>query len=238
MITQLMILLLGVVMVAMPAIADKGGTDTQDTEGSVEHEDIGDDASLITDEFSYTYLFDQKYGIIAGFGNSSPRHLMHLEGLMFLRDKLDRLGVSMLLGYAKDFDLNFDIKKYKRADSHSADTWSLSVKARYYLPVLPVSANASCGYVFWNGKIGHSGNTLDYKGSEAYFGISLSAYWFWKTGIYIESVLYGIAFSHSFGLKGDAVSEYKDDITEEIGGAVPYGIFGGGVLNLSIGYML
>ena len=231
--TRLMILFLGVAMVAMPAIANKHGGE----EDAVEHEDIGDDASLITDEFSYTYLFDQKYGIIAGFGNSSPRHLMHLEGLMFLGNKFDRLGVSMLLGYAKD--LNFNTEEYKhKTDSHSADTLSLSVKARYYLPILPVSANASCGYVFWNGKIGPSGNTLDYKGSEAYFGISLSAYWFWKTGIYIESVLSGIAFSNSFGLKGDAVSKYKDGINEEIGSTVLYGIFGGGALNLSIGYML
>lgn len=231
--TRLMILFLGMAMVAMPAIADKhGGEDN--TEDTVEQAAIGDDASLITDEFSYTYLFDQKYGIIAGFGNSSPRHLMHLEGLMFLRDKL---GVSMLLGYAKD--LKFATEEYIHyTNTHSADTLSLSVKVRYYLPVLPASANASCGYVFWNGNIGPSGNTLDYKGSEAYVGLSLSAFWFWKTGIYVESVLSGIAFSSSFGLKGDAVSKYENDITKEIGTTELYGIFGGGALNLSIGYML
>lgn len=229
---QIIALLLSLA-VALPAVADKHSaknaqTDEKDSEA--QEGNIGDDAGLITDEFSYTYLFDQSYGIIGGFGKSSPRHLMHLEGFTFL---YDRLGVAMLIGYSKDH--HFNTEKYKL----SADTVSLSAKARYYLPLLPFSVNASCGYVFWDGNITPTNSqAYDYKSSETYLGISLSAYYFWKTGIYVESVIYGRSFSTPIGLKTDAKSEHADFIEEEIGKSQAYGIFGGGLLNIAVGYML
>ncbi len=223
----------------MPALADKHevvkGTQAADAHETddAEQEDIGDDAGLITDEFSYTYLFDQSYGVLAGFGKSSPRQLMHLEGLAFLREKL---AVSMLIGYG--LNQNFNTKDYD--NDNTADTMSLSVKARYYLPLLPLSANASCGYVFWKGNIvpNETGSKHDYKSYEAYLGVSLSAYYFWKTGIYVESVIYGISTGKAFGLKTDADKD-EGNITDRIEEAEHYGIFfGDGLLNITVGYML
>ena len=229
------VVLLGMVVAAMPAGADQQGVkvtpaaDLRETDDE-EQEDIGDDAGLITNEFSYTYLFDQRYGVLAGFGKSSPRQLMHLEGLTFLREKL---AVSMLIGYG--MDQNFDSEAY----DHTADTLSLSVKARYYLPLLPLSANTSCGYVFWQGNIvsHETGGKHDYKSYEAYLGVSLSAYYFWKTGIYIESVIYGIGIGKAFGLQTDT-DNHKDIITAAIKAVEHYGIFGGGLLNIAVGYLL
>ena len=231
------VLLLSMIVAAMPALADKHevmkGTQAADTRETddVDQEDIGDDAGLITDEFSYTYLFDQSYGALAGFGRSSRRQLMHLEGLAFLREKL---AASMLIGYG--MNQNFDTEKYK----HTANTMSLGVKARYYLPLLPISVNASCGYVFWKGNIAakETSSKHDYKSYEAYLGVSLSAYYFWKTGIYIESVIYGIGIGKAFGLKTDTDKD-EDIITKKIEEAEQYGIFfGDGLLNITVGYML
>lgn len=225
------VLLLGMVIATTPALAAKHGvkdTPAADAHTTAEEEQIGDDAGLITDEFSYMYLFDQSYGVLAGFGQSSPHHLMHVEGLAFLQEKL---AVSMLIGYGKG--QNFNTEQY----NHTADTFAVSVKARYYLPRLPLSANANCGYVAWQGDIAFnkSGDKHDYKSYAAYLGASLSAYYFWKNGIYIESVLYGISFSKAFGLKTDAAAE--DTITADIEKATHYGIFGGSLLTLTLGYM-
>ena len=230
------VLLLVMMSLAMPTLADKHGVkdnnqaaDTSEVDDE-EQEDIGDDAGLITDEFSYTYLFDQQYGVIAGFGKSSPRHLMHLEGLAFLREKL---AISMLVGYGKDLNIDTEDNAYELM----ADTMSLSMKARYYLPLLPLSANASCGYVFLNGHIApkETDDKQDYNASGVYLGVSLSAYYFWKNGIYIESVLYGLSGSKVFGLDTD---KYEDTITEELQAVEHYGVFGGGLLNVAVGYML
>lgn len=235
------IVLLALLFAAMPAMANKYGVsstpaaDTRENDDE-EQEDIGDDAGLITDEFSYTYLFDQSYGVIAGFGKSSPFHLMHLEGFAFLRDKL---SVSMEIGYGIEQNFHTEDDKHK----HIADTVSLSAKVRYYLPLLPLSANASCGYVFFNGFItpdetdnpDERDKKHNYKSSLAYLGVSLSVYYFWKTGIYIESVIFGLSRGKSLGLKTDA-DAYKGDITEDIESFQPYGFFSG--INLAVGYML
>ena len=246
--THTIVLLLGgILLVSIPSVADQheageaaaasnantennsAAEDNGDAEDSNE-ESITDDAALITDEFSYAYLLDHSYGILAGVGKSSPRHLVHLEGIAFLRG---RFGISMLLGYNKDQPLNTD--DY----DHSAKNLSLAAKARYYLPLLPISANASLGYVFWDGRIAPNEDTAsDYKSYETYFGLSLSAYYFWKAGIYLESVLYGLSFSTAFGLKTDAASKYRKVITKEIEAAEHYGVFGGGLLNIAIGYIL
>ncbi len=221
------VLLLGLLIVTSPALANQHeakGTQAADAE---EPDDIGDDAGLISDEFSYTYLFDQNYGVLVGFGKSSPHHLIHLEGLAFLREKL---AASMLIGYGMGQKFNTD--KYNL----TADTLSLSVKARYFLPLLPLSANTSCGYVFWKGDIAsnQSGAKHDYKSYGAYLSASLSAYYFWKTGIYVESVLYGISIGKAFGLKTDAD---KDTITAEIEKIAHHGLFGGGLPTLTVGYV-
>ncbi len=232
--TPFTILLLALLVITLPAAAEQHTSKSNQTtaEGdpeTTEEEDIGDDAGLITDEFSYMYLFDQHYGIIAGFGKSSPSYLMHLEGLMFLHE---RISISMLIGYGIEQKFNSDEHK------HTADTLSLTVKSRYYLPLLPLSINGSCGYVFWDGKIGanDSRSKLNYKSYETYLGVSLSAYYFWKTGIYLESVIYGFGIGKAFGLKGEA-DRYEDIITETIEDSEHYGIFGGGLLNLAVGYM-
>ena len=229
--THITVLLLSLVIVARPASANQYMAETTLTAEDIEdEEDIGDDAGLITDEFSYMYLFDQSYGALAGFGKSSPRHLMHLEGLAFLHEKL---AVSMLVGYGKDQDFATDNDKHEL----TANTLSLNIKARYYLPLLPISANASCGYVFWHGNVGPTaGSKHDYKSYEAYLAGSLSAYYFWKNGIYIETAIYGISLGKAFGLKSDA-DEYRDTISETIEAVEHYGIFGDGSLNLTLGYM-
>lgn len=229
------IVLLVLLFAAMPAMANKYGAsstpaaDIRENDDE-EQEDIGDDAGLITDEFSYTYLFDQSYGVIAGFGKSSPFHLMHLEGFAFLRDKL---SVSMEIGYGIEQNFHTEEDEHK----HIADTVSLSAKARYYLPLLPLSANASCGYVFFNGFItpDETDKKHHYKSSLTYLGVSLSVYYFWKTGIYIESVIFGISRGKSLGLKTDA-DAYKGNITDNIERGYYYGFFSD--INLAVGYML
>ena len=225
------VLLLGLVIAAIAAAADQHTTETTPTAEDIEdEEDIGDDAGLITDEFSYMYLFDQSYGVLAGFGKSSPRHLMHLEGLAFLREKL---AVSVLVGYGKDQDFATANDKYEL----TANTLSLNIKARYYLPLLPLSANASCGYVFWHGNVAPAaGSKHDYKSYEAYLAGSISAYYFWKNSIYVETAIYGISLGKAFGLKSDT-DEYRDTVAKTIEAAEHYGIFGDGSLNLALGYM-
>ena len=156
---------------------------------------------------------------------------MHLEGLTFLREKL---AVSMLIGYG--MDQNFDSEAY----DHTADTLSLSVKARYYLPLLPLSANTSCGYVFWQGNIvshetgGQNTTTRAMKPISVFRSVPII---FWKTGIYIESVIYGIGIGKAFGLQTDT-DNHKDIITAAIKAVEHYGIFGGGLLNIAVGYLL
>lgn len=229
--THSIVLLLGIVIATTPASAAKHeakDTPAVDAHTTDEEEQIGDDAGLITDEFSYMYLFDQNYGVLTGFGQSSPHHFIHVEGLMFLQEKL---AVSMLIGYGKG--QNFNTEQYK----HTADTLAVSMKARYYLPRLPLSANASCGYVAWTGDITFhaSDDNYDYKSSAAYLGASLSAYYFWENGIYIESVLYGLSLGKAFGLKTDSAAE--DNISADIEKATHYGAFGGSLLTLTLGYM-
>lgn len=224
------VLLLGMVVATTPTLGDIHEVQgRQPTDARADDEEqIGDDAGLITDEFSYTYLFDQSYGVLAGFGPSSPHHFMHVEGLAFLQE---RLAISMLVGYGMGH--NFDTQKH----DHTADTLAVSVKTRYYLPLLPVSVNTSCGYVFWKGDItfNESSDKHDYKSSAAYLGFSLSAYYFWKNGIYIESALYGLSFGKAFGLKTDTAAE--DTVSADIEQVTHYGVFGGGQLTLTLGYM-
>ena len=222
---HIIVLLLGLVSVASPAMAEQHTSAAATTNEDIDDEDIGDDAGLITDEFSYTYLFDQSYGALAGFGKSSPRLLMQVEGLAFL---LDKLALSMLIGYAME-------QKYRHNNlEQTADTLSLGIKARYYLPMMPLSVNSSCGFVFWSGETKSSEGEDTYKNYETYLDMSLSAYYFWKNGIYIETVIYGIGFGKAFGVKSD---KHKTAITKTVEEVEHFGIFGDSSINLTVGYM-
>ena len=207
------------ILLTPPAVGEEADrTDIEDTD-----KEEADDASLFMEEFSYTGLFDRRYGVLMGFGKNSPRHLAFV-GVSFSLPKLKYLHLSLALGCCAKWDRNRE-----EGQNILAETQATSLRARYFFVWLPFNVSLGSGFARWKGEVGEYG----YSGNEIYLDTALGIYYFWR-GIYLESVIYGFSVGKAFGLDPAHVSA---EVTTEIEKLESYGIFGNGSsLNLTVGY--
>ena len=182
-----------------------------------------DEASLLTEEFTYTALFDRKYGVLMGVGKSSPRHLAFV-GFSFSLPTLKRLHLSLALGCCAKWD-----RKKEEGENIASETQAVSIRAQYFFVWLPFNVGFGSGLARWEGNVDQD----SYRGNEIYLDTSLGIYYFWR-GIYVESVIYGVSVGKAFALDPTTTSA---TVTAEIEELESYGVFGNGSsLNLTVGY--
>ena len=195
---------------------------------------LTDDQSLVDEEFSFSQLFDRKYGLLVGYGGA--RYRLYVGGSYFINDYLNILLSFGVLGeYQPKEEDNDERERNKEQVSNEAGMMATKVQLRYYPHAkLPLSVFAGAGVARWNGTI-ESGDSSDkYKIWELYGETGMVVFYFWR-GFYVESTILGIVSGHSIDFQSKVDRSTKDSITKEIEQLDQYGMLAG-TLNLAVGY--
>lgn len=195
---------------------------------------LADDQSLVDEEFSFSQLFEQTYGILVGYGG--PRYRLSLGASYFVTNYLNvNLTFGMFGEHQPQEEDNDERKRNNDQLAKKAKTMAGNVQLRYYPHAkLPLSVFVGTGLAHWGGS-SETGNGDDkYQSWEVYGESGVVVFYFWR-GLYVESTILGVAGGHSFGLKSEADKATKKKITKEIEELDQYGMLAG-TWNFTVGY--
>ena len=195
---------------------------------------LADDQSLVDEEFSFSQLFDQTYGILLGYGG--PRYQLYVGASYFATDHLNILLSFGIFGeYQPEEEDNETRERNEKQASNEAETTAGSVQLRYYPhDKLPLSIFVGGGIAHWDGIAKTDDRDDTYRIWELYGESGVLIFYFWR-GFYIESTIFGIAGGHILDLKSNADEDTKKNITKEIKELDQYGMLAG-TWNFTIGY--
>ena len=199
-----------------------------------DNDSLADDQSLVDEEFSFSQLFDQNYGLLLGYGG--PRYRLFVGGSYFVTNYFNVvLSLGMFGEYQQKEEDNDKKKQNEEQPTNEAKTMAGNLQLRYYPHAkLPLTVFVGAGLAYWDGTTKTDSNKDSYQMWELYGESGVVVFYFWRK-LYIEATILAIVSGHNLTLKSDADKTTKDNIAKETEGLDQYGMLAG-TWNFAIGY--